>query len=233
MEDKIMKNLFENKNRIMLAIILVAIGSIVRILLHNNLPGSPSIFITINGLTQQMFMFDLFFVVAIISLISGLLLGGYYTFIVPISAMIISDMVIGNNWIILFTWSGFALIGVIGYILKTKNKLSIKYIPGVLGAGIGGILLYDLWTNFGTWLGGWGYTYTWGGLALCYTRALPFMLWHLLSTTIAMILVILPIIYLKEHKITIPDFKITQIERKITIVAPVLLMVLAVVSILV
>ncbi len=228
-----MKNLFENKNRIMLAILLIAIGSIVRILLHNNLPGAPSIFITINGLTQPMFMLDLFFVVAIISLISGLLLGGYYTFIVPISIMIISDMLIGNNWIILFTWSGFALIGVIGYILKTKNKLAIKYIPGVLGAGIGGILLYDFWTNFGTWLGGWGYTYTWEGLALCYTRALPFMLWHLLSTTITMILVIVPIIYLREHKITIPDFKITQMERKITIAAPVLLMVLAVVSLIV
>ena len=228
-----MKNLFENKNRIMLGILLIAIGSLVRILLHNNLPGSPPIYITINGLTQPMFMFDLFFVVAIISLFSGLFLGGYYTFIVPILTMIISDIVIGNNWIILFTWSGFAIIGVLGYILKTKNKLTIKNIPGVLGVGIGGILLYDLWTNFGTWLGGWGYTYTWEGLTLCYTMALPFMFWHLLSTTITMILVSIPIIYLKEHKITIPDFKITQIEKRITIAAPILLMVLSVISLLI
>lgn len=228
-----MKNLLENKNRIMLGILLIAIGSIIRILLHNNLPGSPSIYITINGLTQPMFMFDLFFVVAIISLISGLLLGGYYTFIVPISTMIISDLAIGNNWILLFTWSGFAIIGVIGYILKTKNKLTIKNIPGVLGVGIGGILLYDLWTNFGTWLGGWGYTYTWEGLTLCYTRALPFMFWHLLSTTITMILVIVPIIYLKEHKVNVPDFNINQTEKRITIAAPILLMVLSVVSLLV
>ena len=228
-----MKNVFENKNRIMLGILLIAIGSIVRILLHNNLPGSPSIYITINGLTQPMFMFDLFFVVAIISLVSGILLGGYYTFIVPILTMLISDIVIGNNWIILFTWSGFAILGVIGYILKTKNKLAIKHVPGILGVGIGGILLYDLWTNFGTWLGGWGYTYNWEGLTLCYTRALPFMFWHLLSTTIAIILVIIPIIYLKEHNVTIPDFNITQMEKRITIATPVLLMILAVVSLIV
>ena len=168
-----MKNIFENKNRITLAILLISIGSIIRIVLNNNLPSPPSIYITINGLTQPMFMFDLFFIVAIISIVSGLLLGGYYTFIVPISTMIISDIVIGNNWIILFTWSGFAIIGVIGYILKTKNKMKIKHIPSVLGVGIGGILLYDIWTNFGTWLGGWGYAYTWEGLALCYTKALP------------------------------------------------------------
>jgi hypothetical protein len=159
-------------------------------------------------------------------------LGGYFTFIVPISTMILSDIIIGNNWIILFTWSGFALIGYIGYILKTKNKMNVKQIPNVLGVGIVGILLYDIWTNFGTWLGGWGYTYTWEGLMLCYTKALPFMLWHLLSTTITMILVIVPIIYLKEHKITIPEFNITQMEKKITIAVPVLLMILSVVSII-
>jgi len=227
-----MRNIFENKNRIVIGILLICIGSIIRVMLHNNLPGSPSIYITINGLTQPMFMFDLFFIVAIISLVSGLLLGGYYTFIVPISTMIISDMIIGNNWIILFTWSGFAIIGIIGYILKTKNKMSIKHIPGVLGIGIGGILVYDLWTNFGTWLGGWGYTYTWEGLTLCYTLALPFILWHLLSTTITMILVLVPIIYLKEHKLTIPDFNITQMEKKITIAAPLLLIVLSVLSLL-
>jgi len=228
-----MKNIFENKNRIIIGILLITIGSIVRIMLHNNLPSPPSIYITINGLTQSMFMFDLFFVVAIISIISGIILGGYYTFIIPISTMIVSDIVIGNNWIILFTWSGFTILGLIGYFLKSKNKVSVKHIPGILGLGIGGILLYDLWTNFGTWLGGWGYAYTWEGLTLCYTMALPFMLWHLLSTTIAMIIVLVPIIYLKEHKVTIPDFKITQMEKRITIAAPALLMILAVVSLFV
>ncbi len=229
---KMIGKIFENKNRLMLAVFLITIGSIIRVFLHNNLPGSPSIYITINGVTQPMFMLDLFFVIALISIISGLLLGGYYMFIVPISIMVITDAILGNNWILLFTWSGFAILGLIGYMLKTKKSLTLRHTPRILGAGIGGILLYDIWTNFGTWLGGW-YTHTWEGLALCYTRALPFMFWHLLSTTIAITLVIVPIIYLKEHNVTIPDFQIKPLEKKISIAAPVVLMVIALISLIV
>jgi len=233
MRVRMIGKIFEDKNRIKIGILLIAFGSIIRILLHDNLPGSPSIYITINGITQPMFMLDLFFVIALISLISGLLLGGYYTFFIPISIMVITDIVIGNNWIILFVWSGFALLGLIGYILKTKNLLTIKHVPTILGAGVGGVLLYDIWTNFGTWLGGWGYTYNWEGLALCYTKALPFMFWHLLSTSIAITLIIVPIIYLKEHKLTIPEFQIRPLEKKISIAAPLVIMGLSLLSVII
>ena len=226
-----MKTILENKNRIMFAILLVSLGSVIRILLHNNLPSSPSIFITLNGITQPMFMLDLFFVVAIISILSGILLGGYFTFIVPISVMIITDLIIGNNWILLFTWSGFAILGLIGWLLKKKNSLTIQHIPRILGVGIVGIFIYDIWTNFGTFLGGW-YSQTWEGLVLCYTNALPFMFWHLLSTTIGLTLIIVPFIYLKEHKITIPDFKITSFEQKISFIAPAILMILALIGLI-
>lgn len=224
-----MKNISLNKNRITLGILLIAIGVILRVLLHNNLPSPPSIYITINGVTQHMFMLDLFFVVAVISILSGLILGGYYTFIVPISVMIITDIIIGNNWILLFTWSGFALLGFIGYLLKTSNNLTIEKIPRVLGVGVGGILLYDIWTNFGTWLGGW-YTHTFEGLILCYTYALPFMFWHLLSTTITLTLVVIPIIYLKEHKISLPEFTVKPFEKHVTITVLAMLMLLSILS---
>lgn len=224
--------MLENRERILFAMALIAIGSLMRILLHNNLPGSPSMYISINGMTQPMFMLDLFFVVAIISLLSGMLLGGYYTFIVPILTMVISDIIIGNNWILLFTWSGFVVLGLIGYLLKTKKCLTLKRVPTILGAGVGGILLYDIWTNFGTWLGGW-YSHTWAGLGLCYTNALPFMFWHLLSTTLAITLIIVPMIYLKEHRLTIPDFQIQPSERKISLIIPAALVILALISILV
>ena len=225
--------ILEDKNRIIIGVLLIVFGSIIRIPLHDKLPESPSIYITINGITQPMFMLDLFFVIALISLISGLLLGGYYTFFIPISTMVITDIVIGNNWIILFVWSGFALLGLIGYILKTKNLLTIKHVPTILGAGVCGVLLYDIWTNFGTWLGGWGYTYTWEGLALCYTKALPFMFWHLLSTTIAIAIFIVPIILLKEHKLIIPEFQIKPLEKKISVAAPLVIMVLSVLSVII
>ncbi len=144
-------------------------------------------------------MMDLFFLIAIISILSGLLLKSYYVFIVPLSIMFITDVIIGNNYIFLFTWSGFAMIGLIGYILKIKNKFTIQKTPLIFGASIGSVLLYDLWTNFGCWLG-W-YPHTFNGLAVCYTVAIPFMLWHLLSTTLTLTIILLPLIYLKEHKL--------------------------------
>jgi hypothetical protein len=223
---------FEDKKRLLIALVLIGLGSIIRISLHNKLPSSPSIFITINDLTQPMFMLDLFFVVALISIISGLLLGGYYTFMVPISIMIITDVFLVNNWILLFTWSGFIFLGLIGYVLKKKDKINLKHLPTVFGMGIIGILSYDIWTNFGTWLGGW-YQLNWDGLMLCYTKALPFMFWHLLSTTIAITLVIVPIAYLKEHKIDMPEFKIRPIEERITFSISLLLVILALLSILI
>ena len=228
-----MKEQFVNKNRITLALALVVIGVVLRVLLHNNLPSSPSMYMTLNGITQPMFMLDLFFVIAIISLLSGLLLGGYFTFLVPISVMIITDLIIGNNWILLFTWSGFAILGIIGYVLKTKNMFTIQRIPTILGAGIGGILLYDIWTNFGVWLQGFGYAHTSQGLALCYTMALPFMFWHLLSTTMAISLVVIPIAYLKEHRISLPEITMHPFEKKTAIATPAILMVLAIISVLV
>jgi len=226
-----LEKFYEEKNRILVAISLIFIGAVGRISFYQILPNTPSIYITINGITQPMFMMDLFFLVAVVALVSGLFLGGYYTFIVPISVMIITDLILGNTWILLFVWSGFAVIGLIGYLLKKKHSLSLKRVPTIIGAGIGGVLVYDLWTNFGCWLG-W-YPHTFNGLSTCYTVGVPFMLWHLLSTTIALTVVILPIAYLKEHKIIKTDFVIRPFEKRIALIAPALLMILALISLIV
>ena len=225
------EKILEEKNKIMIAFLLIAVGILGRLFLFKMLPNTPEIYLTINGVTQHMFMLDLFFVIAVISILSGLLLGGYYTLMVPLTAMIISDLIIGNTYILLFTWSGFALLGLIGYILKSKNCLTMKKIPTILGASIGGILLYDLWTNFGCWLG-W-YPKTLSGLGLCYTSALPFTLWHLLSTTLALTIVIIPIIYLKEHKKLQINIQTKPIEKPALIAVPAILMILAILSIIV
>ena len=226
-----LEKFYEEKNRILVAISLIFIGAVGRISFYQILPNTPSIYITINGITQPMFMMDLFFLVAVVALVCGLFLGGYYTFIVPISVMIITDLILGNTWILLFVWSGFAVIGLIGYLLKKKHSLSLKRVPTIIGAGIGGVLVYDLWTNFGCWLG-W-YPHTFNGLSTCYTVGVPFMLWHLLSTTIALTVVILPIAYLKEHKIIKTDFVIRPFEKRIALIAPALLMILALISLIV
>jgi len=213
------KNMIEivrnNISKIVTASVLIVLGVIGRLTLSELLPSSPSFYITLNGITQPMFMMDLFFLIAIISILSGLLLKSYYVLIVPLSIMLITDIIIGNNYIFLFTWSGFAMIGLIGYILKIKNKFTMQKTPLIFGAGIGSVLLYDLWTNFGCWIG-W-YPHNLQGLSLCYTLAIPFTLWHLLSTTIAITVIVLPILYLKEHKFIKLDYSTKPIEKPISI----------------
>jgi len=209
---EIVKN---NISKIVTASVLIVLGVVGRLTLSELLPSSPSFYITLNGITQPMFMMDLFFLIAIISILSGLLLKSYYVFIVPLSIMFITDVIIGNNYIFLFTWSGFAMIGLIGYILKIKNKFTMQKTPLIFGAGIGSVLLYDLWTNFGCWIG-W-YPHNLQGLSLCYTLAIPFTLWHLLSTTIAITVIVLPILYLKEHKFIKLDYSTKPIEKPISI----------------
>ena len=204
----------EQKSKIIIASLLIILGIVGRLTISELLPNTPSLYLNIGGITQPMFMMDLFFIVAIIALLSGLLLGSYYAFIVPISVILITDIILGNDYIFLFTWSGFAMIGLVGYILKAKNKFTVKKAPTIFGAGIGSVLIYDLWTNFGCWLG-W-YPHNIAGLSTCYTVALPFMLWHILSTTIAIAVIVLPIAYLRENKILELDYTIKPIEKPIS-----------------
>ncbi|RLF27845.1 MAG: hypothetical protein DRN01_01410 [Thermoplasmata archaeon] len=211
-----LSKILDEKERLFGAVILITAGVLGRIYLRGFLPNTPSWYITLNGVTQPVFMMDLFFVVAAISLLSGLLLGGYYTFIVPLSTMIITDLYYGNTYIFLFTWSGFVMLGLLGFILQSKTKLSLKKTPLILGVGVGGVLLYDLWTNFGCWLG-W-YPHNLSGLALCYTVAIPFTLWHILSTTMILSATIIPILYLKEHGILKIEHTIKPLEKTLTAV---------------
>ena len=226
-----MKEIIKNNiSNLVIAFLLIFTGVIGRLTLSKLLPSSPSVYLTLNGITQPMFMMDLFFIIAIISIISGILLKSYYVFFIPLSIMLITDIIIGNNAIFLFTWTGFVFIGLTAYILKTKNKFTLQNTPLIFGTGIGSVLIYDLWTNFGCWLG-W-YPHNLSGLSLCYTLALPFTLWHILSVTIAIGAVVLPIVYFKEKKIIKTDIMLKPIEKQISFALLSVIMFLSVILIL-
>ena len=181
-----------------LMLVLIIAGIFGRLTLGELLPPSPDIFINLNGITQPLLMMDLFFLIAIISMLSGFLLDRReYSLLVPISIMLVTDLIIGNNLIFLFTWSGFAMIALLSHVLKSRGDFCMQRKSMIFGIGIAGVLLYDLWTNFGCWL--LWYPHTVKGLILCYTLAIPFTLWHLLSTSLAIAFVVLPVVYLKEH----------------------------------
>ena len=187
-----------SRKKIAIILPLIVAGIVGRLTLSKLLPPSPDIYINVNGIIQPLFMMDLFFVIATVSMLSGFLLDKRFSMVVPVSVMLLTDLIIGNNLIFIFTWSGFAMIALLSYILKSRKGFNLQSKYLLLGTGIAGVLLYDIWTNFGCWL--LWYPHTVEGLILCYTLAIPFTLWHLLSTTLSVTFIILPIAYLKETK---------------------------------
>ena len=110
------------------------------------------------------------------ALAAGVFLSRRAALVVPLSIMAISDILIGNSMILLFTWSAFAIIGLIGVAIGRLKASPTKLMLASLGAAIGGSIFFFLFTNFGVWLLGDGSSYTknWSGLMQCYYMGLPF-----------------------------------------------------------
>jgi hypothetical protein len=108
--------------------------------------------------------------------------------------MAITDLVIGNTRIFIFTWSGFLLpILVIPHLNKLLRSLSLSQIICTTGLGIISNLFFFLWTNFGVWiLDSWSmYPRNLAGLLHCYYMGLPFLRLQLSST-----LVFVPLVFI-------------------------------------
>jgi hypothetical protein len=110
------------------------------------------------------------------ALIAATFLSRRAAIVVPLTIMAVSDILIGNSMILLFTWSAFALIGVAGLALRRLSGSPAKLMLASVGAAIGGSVFFFLYTNFGVWLLGDGtlYAKTWAGLMQCYTMGIPF-----------------------------------------------------------
>ena len=91
-------------------------------------------------------------------------------------SFLITDLIIGFHGVTLFTWGSVILIG-LGSKFFTKNILN-RILGSLLGAS-----LFFIITNFGVWTLG-SYSYTFEGLLLCYTLAIPFFTYSLISTFI-------------------------------------------------
>lgn len=93
--------------------------------------------------------------------------------IVPISSIIISDLIIGNSSIFVFTWTSFAIIGLSSTVLRKFNDRPKTQILYSIGFAIIASLLFFAITNFGVWVQGW-YPSTISGLVECFVMAIPF-----------------------------------------------------------
>ncbi len=141
-----------------------------------------------------------FEIVTALSLIAGIYLGGIYAVIVPLSIIFFSDLVIGNSYVFVFTWSAFAFIGIFGWLFKkcivhhsSKNGKKIYYSPlerGQRGVyetivlGVASSVFFFIYTNFGWWLLSGMYEYSLLGLSRCYWMAIPFFRNNLIGNII-------------------------------------------------
>ena len=108
------------------------------------------------------------------------LLGIRYIPAIVIS-FIITDLIIGFHDVTFFTWGSVIVIGFLSkfFFINTLYRLS--------GALLGACLFF-LVTNFGVWsLGSYGYTIN--GFLLCYTLAIPFFAYSLISTFIFSVII--------------------------------------------
>lgn len=103
------------------------------------------------------------------------LFGGAYinnkklAVIVPFSAMLLSDLVLGYHSTFLAVYISFALIVAIGFTLKKSRKIS-----NVALASLSSSILFFVITNFAFWLTGVMYPMNFAGLTECYVAAILF-----------------------------------------------------------
>lgn len=203
---RVVAKLFKDMGRVrkFMAVILIVIGVVGRILLFD-LPNIET--------------------VAVVSMLAGCILGGTYTFFIPLGVMFTTDLCYmylrgqglnlpGWQSIFAFTWSGFVMMALIGRLLKNeKRKVSLKFFGLFTGFGLLGTLLYDVWTAFGCWL--LFHPHTLSNLLLVYILQIPFTIQHLSSTLFFSASIGFPLIYLYEKIMA-------MIPVKVKVVVPVI-----------
>lgn len=104
--------------------------------------------------------------------------------LVPFAAAAVSDALLGNTSILVFTWTAWAVIG-LGALLVRRTAGWTRF-GAALGLGAGGSLWFFLWTNFGVWLQARGTFYAPGldGLMASYVAGLPFFRTMLLGNLV-------------------------------------------------
>lgn len=112
-----------------------------------------------------------FTAIGAVALFSASYLPKKYAFIIPLSAMFLSDLIIGFYGVTMFyVYGSFILTGIVGLYLRTHKKL-----PFIICASFLSSILFYLITNFGVWMSPNSfYPRSFPGLIECYTLALPF-----------------------------------------------------------
>ncbi|HEX5055911.1 MAG TPA: DUF6580 family putative transport protein [Gammaproteobacteria bacterium] len=105
-------------------------------------------------------------------------------FLLPLMAMLLSDLVLGFHSTMPFVYAGMALVVTLGLLLRRRPG----FIP-VAGATLAGSLGFFAVTNFGAWLHSPElYSRNWSGLVAAYVAAIPFYQNSLLADAVFAVL---------------------------------------------
>lgn len=146
--------------------------------------------------------------IAAIALFGGAILPRKWALTLPLSAMVLSDLVIGLHPLIFFTWGSFALIALASNVfIKKIQPLT------VITASLGASVFFYIVTNFAVWAQGVIYPLTLSGLGQSYINAIPFFRNTLLGdlTYTVALFGVYAILYkyviptLKSHRILSPN----------------------------
>ncbi len=129
-------------------------------------------------------------------------------FFQPLLILLVSDFIIGNTNILLFTWSGFLFTPIMmslynSNILKQQDFIKNCKIDTFMVPSIMSVLFFFLWTNFGVVVLTNMYTHNIEGLMQSYVNALPFLKNQLLGNIIiitSVFLILKSTYYLKNKR---------------------------------
>ncbi len=179
--------------------------------------------------TKGIQLFPNFEIITVLTFLAVMLLDERIAIIVPVTGMIVSDILIGNpvytgaeiNKIVIFTYSGFAILVLINTFAKKKiepyfTSISKCSVISILGIGVSFVLIYDVWTNIGWWY--LFYPHTLQGLATVFALGLPFMVYHLASGITTFLFIGLPVMTTVRSESSVSDKISYKVPALITIV---------------
>jgi hypothetical protein len=186
---------------------------------------------------MQVQPFPNFEIIMVLTFLAVLFIRPTLAFLVPLFAMIGSDLILGNaifvgnhmNKIILFTYTGFLIITMVSMLIREKSthhlrNLTASSMGSVIGTGVLFVLIYDLWTNIGWWYI--GFPHTIEHLTAVMIAGIPFMVYHMLSAMFTFTLIAMPLGYLMLNKTTGPQQIETRIWHRLPLIMITLLFVI-------
>lgn len=107
--------------------------------------------------------------IAALALFGGANFKKGWEYIIPIAAMLLSDIFLGFHSTMLYVYGSFFLIILIGKLLENK-----KTAPYIFSASLISSVLFFLVTNFGVWASTTMYVKNFSGLMNAYAMGIPF-----------------------------------------------------------